>query len=126
MSMGMVLTECLVYGSFFNKSFSNYIFEVGTPKIENFGFFSKNRSSKFLPTRKNMVFVLPVFSKSGGNVAYFGGSALNCFFTKVIHIVLVYKNSSHRGKLVDFLIFVRTRKTSHIVDINFVREKTCD
>ena len=46
----------------------------GTPKIDDFGPFFKNRYPKFLPTRKKRVFRVAVFFLSRGNRGCFWGT----------------------------------------------------
>ena len=65
MSMGRVPTEIFGVGLFLSKVCQKQFSSSGTPKIEDFGPFFKNRCPKFLPSGKKRVFrVADFFEKS--------------------------------------------------------------
>ena len=76
MSMGMVQTKIFGESEFFHRKFVNKKFSrSGTPKIDDFGPFFKNKCPKFLPTRKKRVFrVADFFEKSRKWGFFFGGA----------------------------------------------------
>ena len=66
----------------------------GTPKIDDFGSFFKNRCPKFLPSGKKGVFWdLAFFEKLRKWGVVFGGAPQNCFLQKLTNVArLVCKN----------------------------------
>ena len=81
MSMGRVPTKIFGVSEFFlSKLCEKKFSRSGTPKIDDFGPFFKNRCPIFLPTGKKRVFrVADFFEKSRKWGVIFGGAPQNLF-----------------------------------------------
>ena len=91
--------KILVCRSFFIESCQKSFSRSGTQKIDNFGPFFENRSSKFLPSGKKRVFETLFFSKNRGKGGYFWWSAPKMFLQNWTNIArFQFKNERDRRR----------------------------
>ena len=94
----------LVCRSFLSKVCQKKFSRSGTPKIDDFGPFFKNRCPKFLPTRKKRVFRVADFFEKSRKWRFILRVRPNFFSPKLINIAgLACKNYDGRARTRRFL-----------------------